>query len=565
MPGARRSGTACRRRRASSRRPPGREAAPRRRRASTGSSVGTSPRPATATARRLTTRYRLAQRRADRRQQRPRLDERLLDLGLGLGVPDDPAADPQVDPPLRDREGADRQCEVEVAVRVDAPDRAHRGAATDGLERRDVVDRRDLRRAGHRPAGERRLEQLGQPDVLAQPPLDGRDQVDDPGELLLGHQLRPAHGAVLADPRQVVPLEVDDHHVLGGVLRPTPPGPSAPSGRVPLIGFVQTRRPRRREEELGRGGDDRPAVTGERARLERPERRERSREPGRVAAKRRRQVLDEVDLVDVAGRDRRAHALDGSAVRSLVPGRLPLADAECTGAAARARPRAGSRLRPPAAGTARADRARPCGAAPATARTRDTRRRRGRRPRPRRTLPRGARARRRPASQAPSHSYANVSTVSAVVPLLAALALVPSAAHAPSLSISTRLFAPSAGPMTITARLDAPARLGLRLARASGRTVGWIDAAVDAKPGVRQLGRLPRRPARARRLLPGRAGRQRPGGRPRGIPARRHAGGAHRPPGREQLDSPSPATTPCSRPSPRTTTTCATTRASAST
>ena len=29
--------------------------------------------------------------------------------------------------------------------------------------------------------------------------------------------------------------------------------------------------------------------------------------------------------------------------------------------------------------------------------------------------------------------------------------------------------------MTITARLDAPARLGLRLARTSGRPVGWID------------------------------------------------------------------------------------------
>ena len=30
--------------------------------------------------------------------------------------------------------------------------------------------------------------------------------------------------------------------------------------------------------------------------------------------------------------------------------------------------------------------------------------------------------------------------------------------------------------MTITGRVDAPARLGLRLARASGGTVGWIDA-----------------------------------------------------------------------------------------
>ena len=285
-----------------------------------------------------------------------------------------------------------------------------------------MVDRRDLRRAGHRPAGERRLEQLGQPDVLAQPPLDGRDHVDDPGELLLGHQLRPAHGAVLADPRQVVPLEVDDHHVLGGVLL-----------RLRQVGLAERPRPldrlrpdpaaASREEELGRGGDDRPAVTGKRARLERPERRERGREPGRVAAKRRRQVLDEVDLVDVAGRDRRAHALDGSAVRGLVPGRLPLADAECAG-------RRRGLVHAPDPDRGRRQRARlgrvgrrPCGAAPATARTRDTRRRRGRRPRPRRTLPRGARARRRPASQAPSHSYANVSTVSAVVSLLAALAL----------------------------------------------------------------------------------------------------------------------------------------------
>jgi hypothetical protein len=32
------------------------------------------------------------------------------------------------------------------------------------------------------------------------------------------HQFRPADAPVLADAGQVVPLEVDDHHVLGGVL-----------------------------------------------------------------------------------------------------------------------------------------------------------------------------------------------------------------------------------------------------------------------------------------------------------------------------------------------------------
>ena len=39
-----------------------------------------------------------------------------------------------------------------------------------------------------------------------------------PGQLALRHQLRPAHRARLADAREVVALEVDDHHVLGRVL-----------------------------------------------------------------------------------------------------------------------------------------------------------------------------------------------------------------------------------------------------------------------------------------------------------------------------------------------------------
>ena len=48
--------------------------------------------------------------------------------------------------------------------------------------------------------------------------LDGRDEVLDAGERRRNHEFRPVHAARLADPRQVVPLEVDDHHVLGRVL-----------------------------------------------------------------------------------------------------------------------------------------------------------------------------------------------------------------------------------------------------------------------------------------------------------------------------------------------------------
>ena len=103
-----------------------------------------------------------------------------------------PAADPEVDPPLGDGEGADRERELEVAVRPDPAERAHRRAAADGLERRDLVDRRDLRRARDRAARERRLEQLGQRDAVAKRPLDRRDEVAHAGEPVRRRQLGPA-------------------------------------------------------------------------------------------------------------------------------------------------------------------------------------------------------------------------------------------------------------------------------------------------------------------------------------------------------------------------------------
>ena len=148
------------------------------------------------------------------------LRPRLLDLGLRVGVPDDPAADPEVDPSLGDREGADRQRQLEVAVAAHDAQSAHRGAAADGLELGDQVDGGDLGRSRDRASREGRREQLGQADVLAQRSFDGRHEVRDAGELALDHQLRPPHRARLADAREIVPLQVDDHHVLGRVLLP---------------------------------------------------------------------------------------------------------------------------------------------------------------------------------------------------------------------------------------------------------------------------------------------------------------------------------------------------------
>ena len=106
--------------------------------------------------------------RADQARERPRLHERLLHLGGRVGVPHDPAADPQVQAAVGDRERADREAEVEVAVGVHDAERAHRRAPADRLDPGDVVDGRELGRPGDRAAGEGRPQQLGQPDARAQ-------------------------------------------------------------------------------------------------------------------------------------------------------------------------------------------------------------------------------------------------------------------------------------------------------------------------------------------------------------------------------------------------------------
>ena len=82
---------------------------------------------------------------------------------------------------------------------------------------------------------------------------------------------------------------------------------------MPLIGIVQTRRPRRARKSSGDAETiAQPSPRNGRG-YERAQRRERRGEPGRVAAERRREVLDEVDLVDVAARDRVADGLDRAA------------------------------------------------------------------------------------------------------------------------------------------------------------------------------------------------------------------------------------------------------------
>src|SRR5207248_3981525 len=113
------------------------------------------------------------------------------------------------------------------------------------------------------------------------------------------------------------------HHVLGRVLLRL----DGDSGRPRAL---DRRRANTRaaplEQELGRGGNDRPAVAVQRLRDERPERRERARKPERVAVEVGAQMLDEIHLVDVAFGDRIANGLDAVRVLALGPARVPRSD-----------------------------------------------------------------------------------------------------------------------------------------------------------------------------------------------------------------------------------------------
>ena len=164
--------------------------------------------------------------------------------------------------------------------------------------------------------------------------LDGRDEMLDACERLGDHQLGPAHAAGHADPGEIVALEIDDHHVLGGVLRGGEK-PRTVADRSRALDRPGAQRPSPTEEEqLGRCGDDRPAVPSKEAPATVAERRVvrlcQGGQPGgeRAHAARERggEVLDEVDLVDVAAGDRGSDTLDRRGVVPLRPRPAPPSD-----------------------------------------------------------------------------------------------------------------------------------------------------------------------------------------------------------------------------------------------
>ena len=191
---------------------------------------------------------------------------------------------------------------------LDRPERAHRRAAADRLEPRDVVERGDLRRAGDRAAGERRAQDLGERRVR---------RAAAPRRSRRGASRRRARAGAISSGQRTEPGSQTRERSLRS--RSTiitcsaasfASSTSSPSGRVPLIGIVTSRSPRRARKSSGDAETIAQPSPASGAAC--------SGRSGASAAasargsprERRREVLHEVHLVDVAARDRRAHRVD---------------------------------------------------------------------------------------------------------------------------------------------------------------------------------------------------------------------------------------------------------------
>ena len=98
-----------------------------------------------------------------------------------------------------------------MPVVAEEADGAAVGAAAGGLEFFDDLHGADLRSAGDAAAGEGGAQEIDEGDAVAQCAFDGGDAVVDGGMRFDFARGSDAHGADVADPSQIVALQVDDH------------------------------------------------------------------------------------------------------------------------------------------------------------------------------------------------------------------------------------------------------------------------------------------------------------------------------------------------------------------
>src|SRR5467141_1357832 len=146
------------------------------------------------------------------------LVERLPVFGLRVGVVHDAAAHREVRGLADDGRCSDRDVPVQRPVPRDVTEGTGVHAATVRLESLDDLHRPRLRRTGDRATGEGRLEEIGDSDVLAEPPAHDALQVMDVRERTQFFQDRYVDAPELAHFPEVVAFQVDDHYVLRRIL-----------------------------------------------------------------------------------------------------------------------------------------------------------------------------------------------------------------------------------------------------------------------------------------------------------------------------------------------------------
>jgi len=157
--------------------------------------------------------------RPDHAHQRCSLVQALMPLEHRHTVRGDATPDAEFDQVCADLESTNSDAEFQPPAGARESDRAGVHATGMLFERVDRLHRAELRGSGHRPRRKGGLHQVAVVDVVAQAAQHRRHQVPNPRMRLYHEQLGNPHATGQAHPAEVIAHQVDNHHVLGDVLR----------------------------------------------------------------------------------------------------------------------------------------------------------------------------------------------------------------------------------------------------------------------------------------------------------------------------------------------------------
>ena len=151
--------------------------------------------------------------------QRCRLMQALVPLPHRDAIDRDTTADAKLEPAVGQFEAADDHVEIRTSQRADQANTARVRATRLVLKISDAALSGDLRCTCHRPRWKCGSEDVGHGRLRLELTADSGDQVPDTRMRLDRQEILNRNSAWTANPRQVVAHQIDDHDVLGSVLR----------------------------------------------------------------------------------------------------------------------------------------------------------------------------------------------------------------------------------------------------------------------------------------------------------------------------------------------------------